>query len=215
MVILPSFAHRLPLLTSALSITNPPLPLACSTPVLVTALLPVSITSALTPLARIRPELTSIICPAPNWPAPEMVLSALVSTVSALPPKITFCALSDSSTWPPPVKVAPRNRISRLVSLPVEPSSMVPLLWMLPPNGMIAPSAMVRVPVLVVTGSTSNSKLAPLNAAASTPLTVIVWSALMLSTALPFASLTILTSAKSLTPVKPIKSILSAAASKL
>ncbi|MNL86068.1 hypothetical protein D3C87_2146270 [compost metagenome] len=57
--------------------------------------------------------------------------------------------------------------------------------------------------------------MAPLNAAASTPLTVIVWSALMLSTALPFASLTILTSAKSLTPVKPIKSILSAAASKL
>ncbi|MNP66513.1 hypothetical protein D3C76_1622340 [compost metagenome] len=92
---------------------------------------------------------------------------------------------------------------------------MVPLLSMLPPNGMIAPSAMVMVPVLVVTGSTSNSKLPAPNAAASTPLTVIVWSALMLSTALPFVSLAIVTSAKSLTPVKPIKSILSAAASKL
>ncbi|MNN03985.1 hypothetical protein D3C81_1166990 [compost metagenome] len=172
---LPSFAHRLPLLMSALSITKPPLPLACSTPVLMTALLPVSITSALTPLARIWLELTSIICPAPNWPAPEMVLSALVSTVSALPPKIMFCALSDSTTCPPPLNVAPRNRISRSVPLPVEPSAMVPLLSMRPPNGMIAPSAMVMVPVLVVTGSTSNIKLAALNAAASTPLTVIVW----------------------------------------
>ncbi|MNR20206.1 hypothetical protein D3C85_1370360 [compost metagenome] len=144
-----------------------------------------------------------------------MVLSALVSTVSALPPKITFCALSDSSTWPPPVKVAPRNRISRLVSLPVEPSSMVPLLWMLPPNGMIAPSAMVRVPALLVSGSTSNWKFASLKSTASTPFRVTVWPELMLTNALPLASLVILRSAKPVTPVKPIMSILSAVASKL
>ncbi|MNQ78113.1 hypothetical protein D3C85_930150 [compost metagenome] len=74
---------------------------------------------------------------------------------------------------------------------------------------------MAMVPVLVVTESTSNSKVAPLSAGASTPLTVIVWPVLMLTTALPLASLTTLTSANSLTPVKPIKSILSAAASKL
>ncbi|MNY67834.1 hypothetical protein D3C86_2054950 [compost metagenome] len=86
---------------------------------------------------------------------------------------------------------------------------------MLPPNGMIAPSAMVRVPALLVIGSTSNWKFASLKFAASTPFRVIVWPELMLTSALPLASLVMLKSATPVTPVKPIMSILSAMASKL
>jgi hypothetical protein len=47
---------------------------------------------------------------------------------------------------------------------------------------------MVIVPVLTVTGSTLNSKLAAVRSAAWTPRTVMVEPALVVMTALPFAS---------------------------
>ena len=95
-VILPPSANRLPELSTALLTISPPVPVASRIPELVMTLLPVSRTSALVPVASIVPSLTSVICPSPSCPAPEMVLSTLVNVTLGSVPKIAFALLSDS-----------------------------------------------------------------------------------------------------------------------
>ena len=87
---LPPFAHSSPEFATSLCTASPPAPVASSVPELTTVFVPVSISSALVPLAMMVPSLTSAICPAPSWPAPEMVLSTLVRVASPVPPKMTL-----------------------------------------------------------------------------------------------------------------------------
>jgi hypothetical protein len=47
-------------------------------------------------VATIVPSLTSVSCPFPSWPAPEMVLSTLVNVTLGSVPKIAFPLLSES-----------------------------------------------------------------------------------------------------------------------
>ena len=63
-VILPPFAHSSPELAISLWIARPPLPVAPSVPELMTTFAPVSIVSALVPLAIMVPLLWSVSCPA-------------------------------------------------------------------------------------------------------------------------------------------------------
>lgn len=83
------FAHSNPEFSRLLSMTSPPLPVASSVPELTIVFAPVSISSELVPVAMIMPSLTRIICPAPNCPAPEIVLSTFVSVTSETVPLMT------------------------------------------------------------------------------------------------------------------------------
>ena len=95
------FAHRqsgIIEIAMSLWMTSPPLPVASSVPELTIVFAPVSISSALVPVAMIVPLLTRVISPSPRCPAPEIVLSTLVSVTSETVPVITFSLLSDRST---------------------------------------------------------------------------------------------------------------------
>ena len=59
------------------------------------------------PLKLIVPLLISIICPAPSWPVPDIVLSIFVSVTLGAVPEIRFSSLSDNTTCPPPWSVMP------------------------------------------------------------------------------------------------------------
>ena len=119
-VMLPPCAQSRPELSTSLLMTSPPLPVASSVPELVIAFAPVSMTSAFVPVAMIVPSLTSAIWPAPSWPAPEIVLSTLVSVTLSSVPEITLSALSDRVTWPPPSSVTPYWMSCSSVPLPAE-----------------------------------------------------------------------------------------------
>src|SRR5206468_27854 len=71
-VMLPPCAQINPEFAISLLTISPPLPVAARVPLLVTTFAPVSMTRAWKPVATIVPSLTSVICPAPSWPAPEM-----------------------------------------------------------------------------------------------------------------------------------------------
>ena len=187
-MLLPSPISAAPPPVTALSTTSPPAPLACSMPVLTIAFAPVSMTSAFAPVAAMTPSLCKVRRPCPICPAPETRLSTLSSTALGSPPNTTFPLLSDSTTCPPPVKLTPRTRISRSLSLPAELSAIVPLFCTVPPNGRIAPSPTVMIPVFVLTGSSSNTKFAADSAPACTPISVIVSPAPTVTTALPLPS---------------------------
>ena len=92
---LPPSANRLPELETAPAMPSPPLPVASRAPALTKMLAPVSISSALTPVAMIVPSLTRFSTPWPSWPAPEMVLSILVRVTSEAVPAMTLALLSD------------------------------------------------------------------------------------------------------------------------
>src|SRR5262245_41042014 len=106
-VMFPPWAQINPQFATSLFTISPPLPVASSVPALVTTLVPVSMTRAWRPVATMVLSLTSVICPAPSWPAPEIVLSTLVSVTLGMVPEMKFCPLSDSISSPPPWSAIP------------------------------------------------------------------------------------------------------------
>src|SRR5262249_22525298 len=151
-VMLPPWAQINPEFATSLFTISPPIPVASSVPVLVTTFAPVSMTRAWRPVATIVPSLTSVICPTPSWPAPEMVLSTLVSVTLGAVPEMKFSPLSDNVSRPLPWSVIPYWMSCRCVSLRAESSAMVPALLIMPASGSSAPSPIVMVAGLFNTG---------------------------------------------------------------
>jgi hypothetical protein len=82
--------------------------------------------------------LTSVSVPSPTWPAPEMVLSALVSVSVAAAPKIRLLLWSVSVTAPLPLSVTPEELIWSSVLLPAEFRAIVPELLIVVPSTVSA-----------------------------------------------------------------------------